>query len=145
MLFAAQYVGGLLVTPLLAFSGYVDWIVQFLNAAALFFIIYTMPAAANGGIPGQAAINVSVEQARANPAPTILLTVVYVLANNILPIFFAPWLLETILTPFPQLAQYDLAILLIESLAIGVLMAYAAVMMAKVYNDLSTRRFFFGY
>ncbi len=40
------------------------------------FLIWTIPAAAVGGIPGGAAIQVSIERVRAQPLPAILATVV---------------------------------------------------------------------
>src|SRR5476651_461754 len=47
-----------------------------LIAAAVVFLIYTIPAAAIGGVPGGAALQVSIERARANPLPTIIVTIV---------------------------------------------------------------------
>ena len=108
-----------------------------LLAIALFFFIYTMPAGAIGGIPGGAALQVSVERARANPVPTIGVFLVFVLA------YFAE-----------SFAGYKLLFFLISlglqnSLLVSALVTaivqtlfstYVAIVMAKVYSDIAYGR-----
>jgi len=67
ILAVAQY-AGLLIGPLSLI----------LTAAAVYFLIWTIPAAAVGGIPGGAAIQVSIDRVRANPLPAALIAVVTV-------------------------------------------------------------------
>jgi hypothetical protein len=85
ILFAA--IGYSFVLSLAALVGGIVPIVGFvLVAVAVFFFIWTIPAAAIGGIPGGASLNRSLELARANPVPTAIFAVVYfVLVNFVAP------------------------------------------------------------
>ncbi len=78
LVFVAQYAGQLL--------GSVGGLI--LQAVAVFFLIWTIPAAAVGGIPGSGAIQVSVERVRANPLVAALVTIV-----SLAVVFYLPLLL----------------------------------------------------
>jgi hypothetical protein len=109
-----------------------------LGAVALFFFIYTMPAAAIGGIPGGAALQVSVERSRANPLPTIGVFIAYLLV-----FFFLTGALET--QTFDFLITLGVAVSTIVTLAIHALIqavcsAYVATVMAKTYSDIAYGR-----
>ncbi len=61
---------GLYVTQIIGLLGYL------LAAAIVVFLIWTIPAAAVGGIPGGAAIQVSIDRVRSTPLPAVLATIV---------------------------------------------------------------------
>lgn len=100
-----------------------------LSAVAAFFLIYTMPAAAIGGLPGSLALSASIRAVRANVPGSILLAVV----------FFVLWYVVPIYLPFAigNLSQvlYSLVMAVYEALV----MAYMAFPFAKQYDDVAFR------
>jgi hypothetical protein len=124
----AQYAGLLLGTILSLL----------LIAAATYFLIWTIPAAAVGGIPGGAAIQVSIDRVRANPLPAAIATVVTVVVAFVLPALFTAWLLGA---EFPFLATIPLVASLIGALVQAIGLSYVALIITKTYTDAAfTRR-----
>jgi hypothetical protein len=126
--FAAQLLGGL-------FGGGFLQIVLML--AAVYFLIYTIPAAAIGGVPGGAAISVSIERARANPLPTAIVTIVAVLAY----LFVSPQiagLIFGLVGPFAG-DSANLVASLAGALGQSIALSYVAIVLAKTYEDAALR------
>jgi hypothetical protein len=69
-----------------------------LSLVATYFFIYTLPAAAIGGVPGSAALQVSLERARTAIAPTLLVTLAYVLGTLLVPSLIFAALLPVLLS-----------------------------------------------
>jgi hypothetical protein len=103
-----------------------------LIAAAVVFLIYTIPAAAIGGVPGGAALQVSIERARANPLPTIIVAIVSLVAYFILGLAFSP--LFTLLAG--QLGESIFSTVL-GSIVQAIGIAYIALVVGKTYTDVS--------
>jgi hypothetical protein len=118
-------------------GGIIPLIGLVLVAVAVFFFIWTVPAAAIGGIPGAASLNRSLELARANPVPTAIFAVVYFVLVH----FVAPAVELAVFTSLGSL-QANSAVL--SGLAGAVIMAifygYLAVVAAKVYADIAFGR-----
>jgi hypothetical protein len=122
---------GLYVTQLLGLIGYL------LTAAIVVFLIWTIPAAAVGGIPGGAAIQVSIDRVRSSPLPAVLATIVtLVLVGLVVPIA-ANWLATLLLvwTYGNSLVEHLIAALL-QAIAIG----YIALVITKTYTDAAFSR-----
>ena len=111
-----------------------------LTFVTYYFFIYTMPAAAIGGVPGSAALNVSVERARRAPLPTLLVTVVYVVAFT-----FVPTLILGALAPLivgSSLFASEIASRLLVAAISAIVTGYVALVLAKTYEDVSYGRSF---
>lgn len=109
-----------------------------LGAVAVFFFIYTMPAAAIGGIPGGAALQVSVERSRANPLPTIGVFIAYVFV-----FFYLSGLLETQTFDFLVnlgVSASTVITVLIHAIVQAACSAYVGIVLAKVYSDIAYGR-----
>jgi len=125
VVWAASYVGSLLGP----FGGYAGLV---LGALAAFFLIYTIPAAAIGGMPGTLAIAASIRAVRGSVPASILLAVV----------FFALWYVVV-----PMVLPYALANLpalaweLVTAAARAIVLAYLAFPFAKQYDDVAFRPF----
>lgn len=126
VLFVALYAGN--------FLGLAGTIV--LGLAALFFFIYTLPAAAIGGIPGGAALQVALERARAGPLPTGVVVVASMLAYFVIPTLVTNALLPVVLS----LGVYSDALArMIGALAQSLAAAYVALVLSRTYNDIAYR------
>ena len=86
-----------------------------LQLVAVFFLIYTIPAAAIGGTPGAAALSASIERVRGNYPGAAVLTIVAIL----LYVYF----------PFGLYAPYALMALK------AIVVAYLAIVFARQYDD----------
>ena len=105
---------------------------EVLFVLAFFFLIYTLPAAAIGGVPGMMALNASIERVRQNYPLAIALAVCFVLLY---------WGLGTILIPFYTIYM-GVGSLLIAALARAIVLAYFALVLARGYESVSfVRRF----
>ncbi len=113
-----------------------------LAAAATIFAIYTLPAAAIGGTPGVAALNASFERVRSQPIPAVILGLVYMLFTYLVPYVIALSALPLLYRAVPQLGVSDIVLSLIEAVIVAVCDAYVAVVLARVYDDRSTGRFY---
>lgn len=100
-----------------------------LAAVAAFFLIYTIPAAAIGGMPGSLAISASIRAVRANLPASILLAIV----------FFVLWYVVPSYLPYAigHLSQvlYSLVMAAYEA----IVLAYLAFPFAKQYDDVAFR------
>ena len=101
-----------------------------LGVVAAFFLIYTMPAAAIGGMPGSLAISASIRAVRANVAGSVVLAAVFVGLWFVLP-FYLQFLTGTL----PAL-YFQLVTAVIEAVLLG----YLAFPFAKQYDDVAFRR-----
>jgi uncharacterized membrane protein len=122
---------GLYVTQILGLIGYL------LAAAIVVFLIWTIPAAAVGGIPGGAAIQVSIDRVRSSPLPAVLATIVtLVLVGFVVPIA-ANWLATLLLTwTSGSILVERLIAALLQAIAIG----YVALVITKTYTDAAFSR-----
>jgi hypothetical protein len=107
-----------------------------LGAVALYFLIYTLPAAAIGGIPGGAAIQSSIDRVRGAPIPALLLAICYVLAFYVAQLAVGQIELSS---AFPLLSVT--AYSLIAALAKAIAAAYVALVLAKGYADVAFGRY----
>ncbi len=102
-----------------------------LMALAAYGLIYTIAAAAIGGIPGGAAINVSIERVRSAPLTSAILAVVSLLFF----LYFGPsadaLIFDTAGIGSPLVAM------LLGALVRAILTGYVAIVMAKIYADVS--------
>ena len=96
-----------------------------LQLVALYFLIYTIPAAAIGGIPGGAALSASVERVRGNYVGAAVLAIVTVLLYS----YFVPWVGVYLTLPLGTWAPYG--IILLRAIVIG----YLGVVFARQYDD----------
>jgi hypothetical protein len=143
----ARRKGGEILTAAMGFT-FVIYLAQFagtligilanvLLAVALYFLIYTIPAAAVGGIPGGAALQISIERARFYPLPTVVVTIVsvaaYLLATLLMP-YFTP------LLPPSSFASMSLIAALIGAVVQSIAVGYIALVVTKTYADISFGR-----
>jgi hypothetical protein len=127
VLYLASYAGTLVgpLTPVLL-------------AVAIYFLIYTIPAAAIGGVPGGAALQVSIERARYNPLPTIIVAVVSVVAFLYLGVLLGP--LFSLLLEQMSFASVNLLAALFEAIVQAIAVGYIALVVTKTYSDISFGR-----
>jgi hypothetical protein len=111
-----------------------------LTAAAFVICIYMVPAAAIGGIPGGATLQVSGERVRSSPVAAIVIALVYFAGTT-----FGPPLLIEALAPilFASSPVFSLGIVvsLIVALVRAIFAGYVATVLAKAYADVSYGRF----
>ncbi|MBV8749047.1 MAG: hypothetical protein JO103_04980 [Candidatus Eremiobacteraeota bacterium] len=104
-----------------------------LVAIATVFLIWAIPAAAVGGIPGGAAIQTSIERVRSAPLPAILVAVVYVALTA----YAVPWAateITLLLSPYAG-GEIVLIELLINALLQAIAIGYIALVVTKLYTD----------
>lgn len=119
----AQMVGGFLNSTIASIV---------LMLLTIFFFIYTIPAAAIGGIPGFNSLNTSVERVKENYLAALGLMVTFVV------IFIGPQILGGYLWAFG-----DIAHVLIVALLQAIGLAYFALVLARSYDQVAfvRRRF----
>jgi len=100
-----------------------------LGAAALYFLAYTIPAAAIGGIPGGAAIQVSIERVQRSYIPTAILVTVSLLAY-----YFVGSLL-----PYTVIPNFGIVSGIIAAFFQALALAYIACILSAVYNEATLR------
>jgi hypothetical protein len=115
------YVAQLLPIPFLGIT---------LELVAYFFLIFTIPAAAIGGLPGGLAISASFQAVRANVAPAIVLAVAYAI------VFFG--LPQVAITFGAGLSPFVYSLIL--ALANAIALAYLAFPFATMYDDIAFKR-----
>jgi len=102
-------------------------------AAVVFFLIYTIPAAAIGGVPGGAALQTSIDAVRSAPVPALVLAVVSLVLFFVLELFVVP---ELSLAIVPYLTgSLNPLILVFDSVIESIFEGYIAIVAAKVYAD----------
>lgn len=100
---------------------------------AFFFLIYTIPAAAIGGVPGFMALNTSIERVRENYLPAIGLAVCFVVLY---------WAVGSVLIPV-YTVQLGISAFLISAAFRAVVLGYFALVLARSYTNVAfvRRRF----
>ena len=122
---------GLYVVQLLGLIGYL------LTAAIIVFLIWTIPAAAVGGIPGGASIQVSIDRVRSSPLPAVLATIVALVMLGLAVPIAANWLATLLLTwTYGSILVERLIAAVLQSIAIG----YIALVITKTYTDAAFSR-----
>jgi hypothetical protein len=122
---------GLYVTQLLGLIGYL------LTAAIIVFLIWTIPAAAVGGIPGGASIQVSIDRVRSSPLPAVLATIVALVLLGLAVPIAANWLATLLLTwTYGSILVERLIAAVLQSIAIS----YIALIITKTYTDAAFSR-----
>jgi hypothetical protein len=124
VVWAASYIG--------SFAGSAGVIGLLLGAVAAFFLIYTIPAAAIGGMPGSLAISASIRGVRNNVIASVILAIV----------FFALWyVLVPIALPYLLVPLSPLVWQLVTAAVRALVLAYLAFPFAKAYDDVAFTRF----
>jgi hypothetical protein len=128
LLFVAGLVGGFVGS----LGSYV------LTAVAAYFFIYTIPAAAIGGIPGGAALQVSIDRVQRSYVNTFVLGVVFVLFIAFFPSVwaYAAAGLAGASSFFSTNSVVQILGACIKALGVG----YLALVMSRAYNDASYGR-----
>jgi hypothetical protein len=103
----------------------------FLELVASFFLIYTIPAAAIGGLPGQLALSGSINAVKSNVPGAAVLAIVFVAIWVVLPNYIA------IMPLGGNFAVNNLIVAGIHALLLG----YLAFPFAKQYDDVAFSRF----
>jgi hypothetical protein len=119
VVWAASYIGSF-------FGGVLGYA---LLAVAAFFLIYTMPAAAIGGMPGSLAISGSIRAVRANVPGSILLAIV----------FFVLWYIVPPYLPYVIGNLSQVLFSLIMAVYEAIVLSYMAFPFAKQYDDVAFR------
>jgi len=104
-----------------------------LTALAAFFFIYTIPAAAIGGVPGGAALQASLERVQRSYANTIVLAIVIFLLVFALPTVVN--LITGLLSNYPALLASNAFLEVLTALMKAIGLGYIALVMAKAYED----------
>jgi hypothetical protein len=106
-----------------------------LMAVIAFFLIFTIPAAAVGGIPGGAAIQVSIDRARSKPLAAGIATAATIVLVLIVPPQAALFLGMYIA---PYAGGSELIVLaLLKALIQAIMLGYVALVLTKTYSDLA--------
>jgi len=132
--------GVAIVTSLAQFVGVLvgSQIALLLSVVIYVFLIWAMPAAAVGGIPGGAAIGDSVERVRSTPLPAVL-TAIVALALLLFAVPYASTYLTQLLLPY--IGGATIVIPLIDALLRAVAYGYIALIITRTYTGAAfTRR-----
>ncbi len=124
-------VGFQFMTQVAAYIGSIlglGFIAIVLQLAAYFFLIYTIPAAAIGGLPGGLALSGSIRAVRENPIASIILAVVFVALFVYLPQFI-------VINLSANLGMIGSALALAGMRALA--LAYLAFPFASTYDDIA--------
>ncbi|MDB5094972.1 MAG: hypothetical protein JWO85_3073, partial [Candidatus Eremiobacteraeota bacterium] len=114
------------------------WVAFALGIVIYVFLIWAMPAAAVGGIPGGAAIGVSVERVRETPLPAVL-TAIIAYAVTAFAVPYVSTYLTSLLLPY--ISGAPIVIPLIGALLSAVAYGYVALIITRTYTGTAfTRR-----
>lgn len=102
-----------------------------LIAIAVYGLVYTIAAASIGGVPGGAAISVSIDRVRGAPMTAALLTAVSLVLMLYVGRYLDAFVFEALGVTSPLVGS------LLDALFQAILTAYVAIVMAKVYADVS--------
>lgn len=108
------------------------WVALALMALAWIFLIWTIPAAAVGGAPGAAAIQISIDRVRADPVPALIAAVVAVALIEFLAPFVALMISLRLGDAFGSGAVIGS---LINALLQAIAISYVALVITKTYTD----------
>ncbi len=128
LLWVAQYAGTLIGPLAIA-----------LMVLVVVFLIWTIPAAAVGGIPGGAAIQASIDRVRGAPLPAVIAAIVSVALLALGVPLLSSYLGGLLL---PLMAASVIPELLLNALLQGIAVGYVALILTKTYTDAAfgTRR-----
>ena len=105
-----------------------------LMAIAAYGLIYTVAAAAIGGVPGGAAIGASVERVKSGPIAAAILTVVTIVLVFFFGSFIGVWIDQWLLG---ALGGTSIVAAIVDALLRSIFIGYVGIVMAKVYADAS--------
>ena len=108
-------------------GGFLGVLALLLPAIALFFLIYTIPAAAIGGIPGGAALSASIQRVKQNPLAAAIL----VILSLVLYFYVGVVVGSYIGTAVGFLAPYATAIIQ------AIVISYLAAVTARQYDEVA--------
>jgi hypothetical protein len=120
VVWVAAYAGSFL-------GGYAQLALQVL---AYIFLIFTIPAAAIGGLPGSLAISGSIRAVRANAPAAIVLALVFVVLW-----IGVPYAINAFVAPHLGFIAYELSIALARAIVLG----YLAFPFASAYDEIAFR------
>ena len=123
LIYVAGYIGGFTQIPILQIV---------LSLIAAFFLIYTIPAAAIGGMPGNLAIGASFRAVRADLLGTAILAIVFVALWIWVPNIGLPNLIARFGATL-GVVGYELVIAAVKA----IVLAYLAFPFAKQYDDIA--------
>jgi hypothetical protein len=103
-----------------------------LMAAVVLFFIWAVPATAVGGVPGVAAIGLSVERVRASPISSAVAAVVTIALVLFVPSYAGAWIALQVL---PYTGGSIIAGMLITALIQAIAIGYVALVLTKTYTD----------
>lgn len=103
-----------------------------LGGVAAFFLIYTIPAAAIGGMPGSLAISASIRSVRAEPVSSLVLAIVFVALWYVA----IPMGLPYLLIHLPA-ASWSFVMAAVRAIVLG----YLAFPFAKQYDNIAFTRY----
>lgn len=109
-------------------------IANIITAIAVYGLIFTIAAAAIGGIPGSAAIQVSIERVRSAPLTAAILTVVTIVLLVFFSSFVGVWVDEWL---FGMFGGTTIVAALVDAIVRAIATGYVAIVMAKIYADVS--------
>lgn len=101
------------------------WLGEGLFVLAFFFLIFTIPAAAIGGVPGFYALNSSIERVRENYPVAIGLAVCFIVLY---------WGIGTILVPYYTVGLGVVSFLIVAVVR-AVILGYFALVLARAYDQ----------
>jgi hypothetical protein len=107
-----------------------------LTAVAVYGLIFAIPAAAIGGVPGGAAINASVERVKAAPLTAAVLAVVTI----VLMLYFNAYVGVWIATAIDRAIGPSILGSVLNALVNAIATGYVATVMAKVYSEVAFSR-----
>src|ERR1700736_4967037 len=125
LLSVAQYAGSL-IGPLAIVLG----------VAVIVFLIWTIPAAAVGGVPGGAAIQEAIDRVRVPPLSAVVAAIVTV-ALAVIGVALLSVYLEALLLPL--MGGSSIPPLLVSALLQGIAVGYVALVLTKTYTDAALR------
>jgi hypothetical protein len=103
-----------------------------LTVLVIVFLIWTIPAAAVGGIPGGAAIQTSIDRVRGAPLSAAIAAIVSVavavIGVGVLSVYLDGWIL-------PLTGGNLIPALLVSALLQGIAVGYVALILTKTYTD----------
>ena len=130
------------VTMILTLALYISQLISvgvgiIIAALATYFLIFAVPAAAAGGVPGGLSIQISIDRVRSAPLAAAIATVV----TLVLVFYAAPALAVMVggaaaAWVYGGTLTFDLLLALFQSIAA----AYAALILTKVFTELSLSR-----
>jgi hypothetical protein len=105
---------------------------------ATYFMIYALPAASIGGVPGFASLQSSIDRARAAVLPSIIVTIAYIVVYDLGRSVFEMTVVPALIGRGPFTSELSFSVL--DALVQAPFAAYVALVLAKTYDDVSYGR-----